>query len=48
MGTDKKKVVHKNNTFLVIEKSVEGVKRDEKSIQDLLEPVMRPPGLVKE
>ena len=34
--------------FFVIGKHMEDVKQDEKHVLDLLEPIMRPPGLVKE
>ena len=34
--------------FFVIEKYVEDLKQDEKHVPDLLESIMRPPGLVKE
>ena len=34
--------------FFLIEKCFEDVRQDEKHVPDLLEPIMRPPGLVKE
>ena len=36
------------HNFFVIEKYVEDVKQDEKSVLDLVESIMRPSGLVKE
>ena len=38
----------KKNILFVTEKYVEDVKQDEKHVPDLLEAIMRPPGLVKE
>ena len=34
--------------FFVVEKCTEDVKQDEKHVTDLLEAIMKPPGLVKE
>ena len=49
MGWDTKRelTLRKRNVF-VIKKYVEDVKQDEKHVPDLLEAMMRPPGLVKE
>ena len=47
-GTHKRKLYLRKRYFFVIEKYVEDVKQDEKSIPDLVESIMRPPGLVKE
>ena len=44
----KRNLYQRNIHFFVIEKYVEDVKQDEKHVPDLLEPIMRPPGLVKE
>ena len=38
----------KKKSFFVIEKYVEDVKQDGKSVPDLLDPIMKAPGLVKE
>ena len=49
MGTDtKRKLYLRKRHFVVMEKYVEDVKQDEKHVPDLLEAIMRPPGLVKE
>ena len=42
------KLTLRKRHFFVIEKSIEDVKQEEKDVPDLLEPIMRPPGLVKE
>ena len=44
----KRKLTLRTRHFLVIEKYVEDVKQDEKDVPDLLEPVMKGSGLVKE
>ena len=44
----KRKLYPTRRHFFVIEKYVEDVKQDEKDVPDLLESIMRPPGLVKE
>ena len=44
----KKKLTLRKRHFFVIEKHVEDVKQDEKDTPDLLEAIMKPPGLVKE
>ena len=44
----KRKLTLQKRYFFVIEKSVEDVRQDEKRVPDLLESIMRPPGLVKE
>ena len=49
VSPDKKNMLTLSKTYLfVIEKHVEGVRQDEKHVPDLLEWIMRPPGLVKE
>ena len=49
MGRDTKgKLYLRKIHVFVIEKYVEDVKQDEKQVLDLLESIMRPPGLVKE
>ena len=44
----KKKLTLRKRHFFVIEKHVEDVKQDEKDTPDLLEAIMKPPGLGKE
>ena len=44
----KKKLYPRKIVIFVIEKSVEDVKQDEKSVPDLVELIMKPSGLVKE
>ena len=44
----KRKLTLRKRYFFVIEKYVEDVKQDEKSVPDLLEAIMKAPGLVKE
>ena len=46
--TYKKKLFPRKRHFFVIEKYVEDVKHDEKHVLDLLEPIMKGSGLVKE
>ena len=49
MGRDtKRKLYLRERQFFVIEKYIEDAKQEEKHIPDLLESIMRPPGLVKE
>ena len=49
MGRDtQKEVVHKKNTFFVMEKYIEDARQEEKDVPDLLEAIMRPTCLVKE
>ena len=43
-----KEVVPKKNHFFVIEKYIEDVKQGQKVAADLLEAIMKAPGLVKE
>ena len=43
-----KEVVPKKNNFFVIEKYIEDVKQGQKVAADLLEAIMKAPGLVKE
>ena len=45
MVTHKKEAVPKKNKLFAIEKYVEDVRQDEKHVPDLLESIMRPPGL---
>ena len=42
------KLTLRKRHFFVIEKCIEDVKQEEKDVPDLLEPIMEPPGLVKE
>ena len=44
----KKKLSLRKRDFFVIEKYIEDVKQDEKHVPDLLEAIMKAPGLVKE
>ena len=44
----KNKLTLRKRHFLVIEKYVEDVKQNEKDVPDLLEPIMKGSGLVKE
>ena len=44
----KKQVDPKNKTIFVIENYIEDFQQDEKSVPDLLESIMRHPGLVEE
>ena len=49
MGADtKRKLYLRKSNFFVIEKYIEVAKQKEKDAPDLLEPIMRPPGFVKE
>ena len=49
MGTrHKKEVDPKKKTLFVMEKYIEDAKQDERHVPDLLEVIMRSPGLVKE
>ena len=49
MGRDtKRKLYLRQMYFFVIEKYIEDVKQDEKHVQDLLEPIMRPTDPIKE
>ena len=47
-GTHKRKLTQWKRHFFVIEKYVEDVKQDEKSVPDLVESIIEAPGLVKE
>ena len=47
-GDAKRKLYLRKTHFFVIEKYIEDVKQEEKHVPDLLESIMRPPGLVKE
>ena len=44
----KRKLYLRKRHFFVIEKYIEDVKQEEKDVPDLLESIMRPPGLAKE
>ena len=44
----KSKLTLRKRHFFVIEKSIEDVKQEGKDVPDLLEPLMKAPGLVKE
>ena len=44
----KRKLYRRKIYFFVIEKYIEDAKQDEKHVPDLLEAIMKPPGLVKE
>ena len=49
MGRDTKRKLYLRKRYVfVIEKYIEDVKQDAKHVPDLLEAIMRPPGLVKE
>ena len=49
MGTDTKRKLYLRKThFFVIEKYIEDARQEEKDVPDLLEPIMKAPGLVKE
>ena len=47
-GTHKRKLYLRKRHCFVIEKYIEDARQDEKHVPDLLESIMRPPGLVKE
>ena len=42
------KLIPRKRTFFVTEKCFDDTRQDEKHVPDLLEAIMRPPGLVKE
>ena len=46
--THKKKLILRKRHFFVREKYIEDVKQDDKDVRDLLESMMKAPGLVKE
>ena len=46
--TQKNKLTLSKRHFFVVETYIDDVKQDEKHVPDLLEAIMRPPGLVKE
>ena len=49
VGADtKRKLYPRKRHFFLIEKYIEDVRQDEKHVPDLLESIMRPPGLVQE
>ena len=49
MGRDtKRKLYLRKRHFFDMEKYVEDARQDEKHVPDLLEPIIQPPGLVKE
>ena len=47
-GNTKRKLTVRTIHYLVMEKYMEDVKQDEKHVPDLLEPIMKGSGLVKE
>ena len=47
-GTHKRKFYPRESNALVVERYIEDIRQDEKHVPDLLESIMRPPGLVKE
>ena len=46
-GDTKRKLYRRKRHFFVIEKYVEDVKQEEKDVPDLLEAIMKAPGLVQ-